>query len=368
MGNEVRTDEQIRQMIKSDEFQNTLKGLFGEVQEKFAEYNIGVPPMDLFIDALIQISGTFRPSFASCPDAHEMYSDYLKFCAGNKIYELHPNLIHKLSATNIKSVPTEFLNLPYKSIMMKVPKGSLPFLTCGGDIRDTEEIIVSEIPANTHQDDNDHKALKILVRNSPYFAYFTISLSENEVHKCVDATIENIVSRFKNTDIDRSAPVIQDTSIPDSYKEEIVREIKQNSKFNEEKESQIRELFEFIMKTILYINGANADVYWYDENDYLRSKMKRARSPKKMRKIQSMMKRSGLYRVGYRITLSREERFMYEGAKTGNWKLTTRFMVQGHYRSQPYGEGRQQRKIIFIEPFYKGPEYAELINNPHIVK
>lgn len=40
--------------------------------------------------------------------------------------------------------------------------------------------------------------------------------------------------------------------------------------------------------------------------------------------------------------------------------LTTRFMVRGHWRQQPFGEGRKQRRPAFIKPHWKGPEWAEL--------
>jgi len=58
---------------------------------------------------------------------------------------------------------------------------------------------------------------------------------------------------------------------------------------------------------------------------------------------------------------------MYENLETGKWKASYKFVVQGHWRNQAYGKGRLKRKIIFIEPFYKGPEFAETINNPHKV-
>jgi len=49
------------------------------------------------------------------------------------------------------------------------------------------------------------------------------------------------------------------------------------------------------------------------------------------------------------------------GKKTpppGGWKLGSRFVVRGHYRRQACGEGRQERKTIWIRPHWKGPEDA----------
>lgn len=47
---------------------------------------------------------------------------------------------------------------------------------------------------------------------------------------------------------------------------------------------------------------------------------------------------------------------------------SARFLVRGHWRRQPYGAGSEKRKLIWIRPFFKGPEMAELINRPVFVK
>jgi hypothetical protein len=139
--------------------------------------------------------------------------------------------------------------------------------------------------------------------------------------------------------------------------------------FGEEKAARIRSQFEFIIKCVLYINGANADVYWHDDRPQLEAQLKRAENAGKRRKLeQKLSKAKGVFKVGYKIVLSREEKEMYDGVSTGKWQLSSRFIVQGHFRNQPYGEGRSSRKLIFIEPFWKGPEYAEVVNKQHLIK
>jgi hypothetical protein len=49
-------------------------------------------------------------------------------------------------------------------------------------------------------------------------------------------------------------------------------------------------------------------------------------------------------------------------------KLVYRFLVRGHWRNQPFGEERSKRKLIWIKPYYKGPDFAELVNKPYIAK
>jgi len=49
-------------------------------------------------------------------------------------------------------------------------------------------------------------------------------------------------------------------------------------------------------------------------------------------------------------------------------KLAVRFIVRGHWRNQPVGKGKKERRLIWIKPYYKGPEMAELISKPYVVK
>lgn len=49
-------------------------------------------------------------------------------------------------------------------------------------------------------------------------------------------------------------------------------------------------------------------------------------------------------------------------------KLFIRFTVRGHWRNQACGPGWQNRELRFIKPYNKGPEMAELVNKPYIVR
>lgn len=58
-----------------------------------------------------------------------------------------------------------------------------------------------------------------------------------------------------------------------------------------------------------------------------------------------------------------------DGVSTGvGDKLQVRFMVRGHWRRQPHGQENQERKLIWIRPHFKGPDIAEMVNKPYLVK
>ena len=55
------------------------------------------------------------------------------------------------------------------------------------------------------------------------------------------------------------------------------------------------------------------------------------------------------------------------GAGTGR-TIDKRFVVRGHHRKQAYGKGRTERKRIWIMPFWKGPEMAEIVSKKYKVE
>jgi len=57
-----------------------------------------------------------------------------------------------------------------------------------------------------------------------------------------------------------------------------------------------------------------------------------------------------------------------ESADMAMYQLGTRFMVRGHWRQQPFGPGSSQRRLVWIKPYFKGPDMAELINRPYVVR
>ena len=47
--------------------------------------------------------------------------------------------------------------------------------------------------------------------------------------------------------------------------------------------------------------------------------------------------------------------------------LNVQTLVAGHWRSQAYGEDRLLRKRIWVEPYWRGPEDAPIVQRPHVL-
>ncbi len=48
--------------------------------------------------------------------------------------------------------------------------------------------------------------------------------------------------------------------------------------------------------------------------------------------------------------------------------VSVQTLVRGHWKHQPHGSGRAERKFIHIEPYWRGPEDAPIAVRPHILK
>lgn len=336
----------------------------------------------LAIDAFAEAFTALHPSMRgvhNTAEIHEMYADYRLLCAGDREYRLHPNLVSRLSATTLARVPAEFVRLPFDTIKLTVPEGAVQFEVAGEPAQWARSIIISEMPPEHTEGKGfsrasprtDARGVKIVLINPPNFSYFWIWLSKDEVHACVEDSIEFVRAQFsteEKREMVRNVKreMLEVSGLP---QEEVLAEIEHNLHFTDARAGFMRTQFEFILKCILYINGANADVYWHDESAQQQAALQRVKSNKKKRKlVQRAQSSAPHYRVGYKIILTRSEREMYKNVASGLWKVTSKFIVQGHFRQQPYGAKSALRKTIFIEPFYKGSEFSDEVTRQHIVK
>lgn len=80
--------------------------------------------------------------------------------------------------------------------------------------------------------------------------------------------------------------------------------------------------------------------------------------------------RSTLYELGADVPLNRDLRDAARAACSGergakSWAIAQRFIVRGHWKMQPHGPGRSERKMIFVEPYWKGAADAPLVTRAY---
>ena len=67
------------------------------------------------------------------------------------------------------------------------------------------------------------------------------------------------------------------------------------------------------------------------------------------------------------IYVSGEKTQKGSSSKGAGLKNAYQFMVRGHWRNQAHGKGRKDRKYIWIQPYLKGQDMAEILDKPYIV-
>ena len=292
---------------------------------------------------LVHKNRAFRITLDVPSAYNELFSQYNFWLCGEKQYSISNNLCRRFLASNIKSIPTELLRLPFQSFQLLVPHGIIPMTTF-----ENKKIFIRElIVADYFEKESAERVLHVLHRAFDDIGYFKIAINSDELHKCVDCSVEKMIQFTLK-------------------KQEIAGG---ELEFNETQQVELKNIFEFVIKSILYITGADADIQWVDESAELKTQLDRAKSGKKRKKLERRLEKAKkMYLVGHTIVLTRDERIMYDGIAQGLWKVSYRFIVQGHWRHQAYGEGHQLRKMIFINPFWKGESFDVAINNPHLVK
>lgn len=72
-----------------------------------------------------------------------------------------------------------------------------------------------------------------------------------------------------------------------------------------------------------------------------------------------------IYRLARPINVDVREAIRNYADGVSNKKLNVQCLVAGHYKLQPYGDGRLLRKRIHVEPYWRGPEDAPIAVRSH---
>lgn len=133
--------------------------------------------------------------------------------------------------------------------------------------------------------------------------------------------------------------------------------------------------YRILLNAVLYLSSDQAELTAKGSpRPEILARAKDISSPSKRKKLlQSISRHTDLdyLEVGESvgpIVIKKGDAEGAEGGKGGSGKPLVRFMVRGHWRRQAHGPERQERKLIWIRPFLKGPDLATTINKPYLVK
>jgi hypothetical protein len=260
--------------------------------------------------------------------------------SGEKVYRIEDNLAVMLSQTSLKKVETKFVRCPFPTIYLQIPK-MYQLKDPETGLHFVEGIYISETPdffrllcVGAKNEHSQHELDDCLF-------FFKIFKTRETIEECLDYTDDHI----HKTEADR------EYDLPDNYK------------------NLGREVFNFVVNCLLYITGANADLKWVNRRAEVEARLRRVKGSKRAKLERQLSNAHPYCSVGGSIVIDRSrDREPSECEKGSGTKLSYRFSVAGHWKRQHYGEKWSKEKMIFVEPYNKGPELADVVNKIHRVQ
>ena len=133
--------------------------------------------------------------------------------------------------------------------------------------------------------------------------------------------------------------------------------------------------FRILINTILYLSSNQPDIVTrFSPYLNLQNRLKSLKSKSKINKITKQLAQSSQLdysEVGGNLSPIIVDKIPSFGSSSSQvfvGKFVKRFIVRGHWRNQPCGHNRSEKTLVWIKPYYKGPEMAELVNKPYLVK
>lgn len=248
------------------------------------------------------------------------YWHLLRFVrAGQHAYEVSPGLAAKLAETELRGLTADDLHLPFPSISIHVPPEAR--LTAGpneaGVAPPVTELYLSE---DAIEGVRNWRVLALAGSPGPSYIFGILLPAAQSLEECIRATSD----------------LLRAQGAPD--------------------ETEWLTIFRWAMNVVIYAtNGGIRVELWRNTEaaellDRIESMPPESKTRRRLQdRLDAMDKRRRVV-LGPGIEVDRAE------APGSGQRLTIRVRVQGHWRRQAHGQGFKERKLIWIEPFWRGPE------------
>lgn len=333
-----------------DDYSNCFNDYFESLTAKIIEdvlLQLGTVNRDSIINE-IKHSEEYRSLFVAAHSDYLTLTNFLLF--GKKTFYISSNLAEHLSQTSLE-VDSDFIELPFKTCLF---------------VYDDE----TTINALNALDGNKNN----VVLGIPISVFCTSRFTEKGEKKIIFACWQANRQR-NNIFIKRELLLRKGWKVSEILKTEwteIYNSVESPEQHGRQKDDTIFYnegllFFRIILNTILYLSSADKDTKEAlspHETLYKQlSSIKKIAKKKKARKKLSKISRLNFIDVGRDV-----EAVISKSTGQSFSNINKRFIVRGHWRNQPFGPGLSERKLIFVQPYYKGPELAELINKPYRLK
>lgn len=276
---------------------------------------------------------------------------------GERVFYIAPHLAERLMETDM-NVDGALLRLPFRScaFIYQDPQFIQLFHRCFGDENLVPEYDSPVTIFLTELENGGRRSLVIVTaRASSSFIYYGIT--QRTLNLSDGVTIEDAL----RTDWQALGGTPVEGAMPDSFFYDDLR----------------LTFYRTIINSILYLSTGNAELT--EEGSPLQELRRQEKEAKSRKKREKIARKGSKMREAYsgypyiivgKSTPETELSPLFMKEDCVKWRtLTKRFMVRGHWKYQAHGKEFKERRLIWIEPYYKGPaNVAETVNKPYIVE
>ncbi|MCY1003916.1 hypothetical protein OWM54_42910 [Myxococcus sp. MISCRS1] len=238
--------------------------------------------------------------------------------AGRHDYEVAPGLAQRLRHTELRGLTTDDLHLPHLCLLLRVPlEAELTLPDGDGSLLPVTGMLLAEEPEPA-------RCWRICVEARRPDGIRTLNLFS--VGLAEGRTLEEALSEH-------------------------------TAKTGESTRGEWRSLWDWAMNVVLYStnDGLREEVWGNREARQLRDRLEKLPKGEKRDKLRGKLREMDPQR---RVILGRSVPLLdTPGAPTSTAApLLVRVRVSGHWRRQPHGPGRGERKKIWVQPYWRGPD------------
>lgn len=281
---------------------------------------------------------------------------YLYWLSGKKHFHIEDDLANKLVQTDIHKVNSSFLKLPFPVVYFTVPE---------------------DLVGIAFVDDNDECLYQTIAQG----AYVSEVKKDNKMHWWIAIFLKVQKTETGNPNhgevsIGIRLPILDNENIFDSLTTVLDEHFPKNSVtvdaadyyLNRNSRAIAEQFSILIVNTLLYLQSDKVILEHVGEPT-------EHHKNKKVKKKEKRNKKSlgtSYIRIGKKVTIDNKHKQVYrefnylKDQPRKRKEFNGQWIVRGHWRNQPYGEGLSKRKLIWIEPYVKG--VGELEEIEYIVK
>jgi len=290
----------------------------------------------------------------------DIYMPYMFYKSGKKVFRPTKELVHMLVDTELKNLDAFFVQSPFKCIFIAIPSEvklmnpfNLPIDGLYIAVFNKDEIHFDGFSEEFQKYEKYKNSKNVVIcavsdivlplddpRETMY--YWNIALRDGDLFEQIDVILERYDKEYQKKEYDYCNKAYDRTFLEN--------------------------ILSFSINTLLYINSK-------DPKEFGITPIKKAnvQNLKNKAKIRKAQKKTQIpyYTIGQNITIDHSYKNvikMYEPELSHQRKLSGKWIVRGHWRSQAHGKEFKERKIIWIQPYAKGEEFAEIIEKEYVVK